>query len=295
MATDMTVSVIIPTYNRSSYLVEAIDSVMSQTYKACEVLVIDDGSSDDTREAVNRYAGGISYIYQDNKGPSAARNNGIRNAKGDLIAFLDSDDIWHPEKLEKQVAVFVENPSVGLIATGYVDIDTRYEPIKSIVLTSNEINCAKRKELYKNFFATSSVMVQKTCFYKAGLFNEELHFAEDWEMWIRILEYYSFDYIPELLMQYRVHPINITSTSLQKNMIDWMKVIDMHSGNRSLIEDAILRRKRISWLHLNHAIIYRNNDIQLEILFMVKSILSWPIWFPRRYSTLLKTLWRVIR
>lgn len=285
-------SVVIPTYNRVDYLREAIESVLAQTYKNYEILVVDDGSTDNTRELVASYASRIKYIYQDNKGPSAARNNGIRNAKGNLIAFLDSDDLWHPDKLAKQVAVFVENPSLSFLATGYGEINTKYEVIKTNVLQSSELRSLQRKEMYKNFFATSSVMVKKTCFNKAGLFNENLHFAEDWEMWIRILKYYSFDYVPNLLVQYRVHPIKITTTSVSNNITDWKKVIEMHSCNGDGFKDIILKKKRFSWLYLNLAFVHRASDIQLERLFMIKSIISWPLYLPRRYSSLLKTFWR---
>lgn len=288
--TDIQVSVIIPTYNRAGYLREAIDSVIAQSYRHVEILVVDDGSTDNTRELVHNYTSNIRYIYQENKGPSAARNNGIKNANGHFIAFLDSDDLWHPDKLAKQVAAFIKNPSLGLLATGYENINTSYEMIKEIVLDDSELKHARRKEIYKNFFATSSVMVKKTCFDKVGWFNEELHFAEDWEMWIRILKYYSFDYIPDLLMQYRVHPVKITTHSIQKNIINWRKVIDLHSCNGCFLKDILLKRKRLSWLYLNVACDNIGDDISLRRLFLIKSIVSWPLWFPGRYSALIKSL-----
>ena len=292
MIADIPVSVIIPTYNRAFYLEEAIHSVMSQTYDNYEIIVVDDGSTDDTRKRVGNYGDMVRCIYQDNKGPSTARNNGIKNAKGDLIAFLDSDDTWHPEKLEKQVAVFAGNPRMGMVATGYDVINTRYEMIQTIILENRELRDAERNKIYKNLFATSTVMVKKECLETVGLFNEELCFAEDWDMWLRILKHYRFGYIPVPLMRYREHPAKITSTSIQSNVIDWKNVIDLHSYNGALFHDRILRRKRLSWLYLNQAVVCRRKDISLERLFMIKSIMSWPLCLPRRYSSLIKTLWR---
>src|SRR5690349_3602213 len=106
------VSVIIPTYNRAQFIARAVDSVLEQTYKDFEIIVIDDGSSDNTQEILKAYEGKIRYVYQQNKGISAARNRGIQEAKGEYIAFLDSDDVWKPEKLSVQVAILDVNPHV---------------------------------------------------------------------------------------------------------------------------------------------------------------------------------------
>lgn len=99
------ISVVIPTYNRAHYVCEAIDSVLAQTYKNIEIIAVDDGSTDNTKDIIQQYSSRIKYIYQNNAGPSAARNNGIKQSNGDLIAFLDSDDIWLAEKLERQVEI----------------------------------------------------------------------------------------------------------------------------------------------------------------------------------------------
>src|SRR4030042_587586 len=111
------VSVIITTYNRVHFVCEAIDSVLNQTFKDFEIIVVDDGSTDNTKEALKRYSKNIFYIYQSNKGRSQARNTGLKVAKGDYIAFLDDDDIWVPHKLEKQVAFMDSNPNIGLVHT----------------------------------------------------------------------------------------------------------------------------------------------------------------------------------
>ncbi len=119
-----TVSVIIPTYNRRAYVQEAIDSVLAQTYTDYEIIVIDDGSTDGTGEALReRYGDKIIYEWQENQGLSAARNRGIESSRGQYIALLDSDDLWMPEKLERQVACLSQHPEVAMVARAYARRD----------------------------------------------------------------------------------------------------------------------------------------------------------------------------
>ena len=181
-------SVIIPTYNRSKYLSDALDSVLRQTFQDLEIIVVDDGSIDNSRDIVSRYAerhpGKIRYFYQDNKGPSAARNVGIKEAKGDFIAFLDSDDLWLPDKLKEQLDVFSRNNKLGLVYTGCCIVDSNG-------LISGEYNVShipKRKVLSDIYIRnstsqTSSMMIRKTCFDEIGLFDEGLVVAERIYRW----------------------------------------------------------------------------------------------------------------
>lgn len=292
--TDIQFSVIIPTYNRADFLREAIESVLAQTFTDFELIVVDDGSTDGTQELAASYKGMVRYIRQTNKGPSAARNNGIKNALGRYIAFLDSDDIWLPEMLAKQFSLSLKKPAAGLTATGYGLINSGHPLTETVIMNEDELADARNGNLYKNFFATSSVMVKKRCFETVGMFNENLHFAEDWDMWIRILQRYSFAYLPETLMHYRVHAAKISSTSLQENMKSWQRVIEMHSSNGNILNDSILKRKRTSWLYLNQACAQRGHDPALEKTFMLESILAWPLWFPGRYSFFLKRMIKAV-
>ncbi|MDA8430927.1 MAG: glycosyltransferase [Geobacteraceae bacterium] len=290
MGTDIQVSVVIPTYNRAGFLREAIESVLAQTYTNFEIIVVDDGSTDGTQELMTSLYRNVRYLRQENRGPAAARNNGINNAAGEFIAFLDSDDIWLPEMLSKQIARLSLNPAAGLVATGYGLFETGRVMTEMVVLDEDDLADARRGNHYKNFFATSSLMVRKLCLTTVGLLNENLHYAEDWDLLIRLMERYSFEYLPEVLMLYRSHPTNLSTTSLQENMKQWQKVIDMHSSNGNYFNDSILRRKRLSWLYLNQACAQRGNDPHLEETFMLESIRAWPLWFPGRYSFFLKRL-----
>jgi glycosyltransferase involved in cell wall biosynthesis len=111
------VSVVIPTYNYARFVSEAVDSVLAQTYPSLEVVVVDDGSTDDTREVLARYGDRIRYIYQPNAGLPAARNTGIKAARGEFIGLLDSDDVFHPRKFELQMRYMLAHPEVGMLAT----------------------------------------------------------------------------------------------------------------------------------------------------------------------------------
>jgi glycosyltransferase involved in cell wall biosynthesis len=111
------ISVVIPSYNRAHYIEKTIDSVLEQKRDDIEIILVDDGSTDNTRELVqNKYGDQVRYVYQENQGIPGARNTGIKNAQGDYIAFLDSDDYWHPNKLEQQMALIAEHPEYGLLA-----------------------------------------------------------------------------------------------------------------------------------------------------------------------------------
>ena len=112
-----TVSIVIPTYNRESFIKKALDSVMEQTFRDFEVVVIDDGSTDRTKDIVSGYGDNVHYYYQENRGIAGARNPGIKKSTGDYIAFLDSDDYWIPEKLQRQLALFHEHPEYGMVAS----------------------------------------------------------------------------------------------------------------------------------------------------------------------------------
>jgi len=193
------VSVIIPTYNKSQYLREAIKSVLNQTYKNIEVIVVDDGSTDNTKEIVESFNDSrIIYIFQENKGPAIARNTGIKKAQGEYIAFLDSDDLWLKEKLEKQVDFMEKNSEIGLLGTGCYEVTDKGKIIgKKIFPIKNKI---LQKDLIKyNSFIQSSVMIRKEVFDKVGLYDKSFRESEDYELWLRIAGNYKVRNLAEAL------------------------------------------------------------------------------------------------
>ena len=198
-----TVSVIIPSYNRAHLLGKAIQSILNQTYQDFEIIVVDDGSKDNTEEVVRGFNDKrIRYIWHEvNKGGSAARNTGIKAARGEYIAFQDSDDEWLSQKLEKQMKVFEKvSPKVGVVYTGY----WRLKGDKKTYIPSSKVS-QKEGDIHKillevNFVTTQAVVVKTECFERAGMFEEELRRLEDWELWIRISKYYHFKCIDEPLV-----------------------------------------------------------------------------------------------
>jgi glycosyltransferase involved in cell wall biosynthesis len=185
------VSVIIPTYNRANYVTEAINSVLSQTYTNFEIIVVDDGSTDNTKEALRPYMGAIRYIYQPNSGPSVARNRGVREATSEFIAFLDSDDVWLPEKLEKQIPLMMDD-SVVLSYSNHIIGDTGTDCFTIIGLNSNNKEFILERPLQLltrragSGISTPSTICRKNVILHVGGFDQRMKIAEDVRMWFRL-------------------------------------------------------------------------------------------------------------
>jgi glycosyltransferase involved in cell wall biosynthesis len=179
------VSVIIPTYNRGWIVQEAIDSVLDQDFRDYELIVVDDGSDDNTREMLSAYGKAITILRQPNRGVSAARNRGIAEAAGQLIAFLDSDDLWLPGKLASQVKFFEENADAVVNQTQeiWVRNGVRVNPKKRHHKFSGMIF---ERSLALCLVSPSAVMIKKGLFDDVGLFDEQLPACEDYDLWLRI-------------------------------------------------------------------------------------------------------------
>lgn len=189
-----TVSVIIPTHNRGSLLRRALHSVLHQSYQNIEVIIVDDGSTDDTRIIVMSFQDTrVRYTrHEIKRGAAAARNTGIKLATSEFIAFQDSDDEWLCEKLEKQMELFVTaGPEVGVIYTGFIRFEDNrafYFPAEHIQKSGNIL----KSLLNGNYVTTQAVVVRRNCFEKVGLFDERLPRFQDWELFIRIAKCYDF-------------------------------------------------------------------------------------------------------
>lgn len=179
------VSVIIPTYNRGWVVQEAIDSVLDQDFRDYELIVVDDGSDDNTREILGAYGKAITVLQQPNRGVSAARNRGIAEAAGRLIAFLDSDDLWLPRKLTTQVKFFAENADAVINQTQEIWIrnGVRVNPKKRHHKFSGMIF---ERSLALCLVSPSAVMIKKSLFDDVGVFDEQLPACEDYDLWLRV-------------------------------------------------------------------------------------------------------------
>lgn len=207
----MRVSIVITCYNYGKFIEKCLDSVLAQTFKEYEVVIVNDGSTDDSEEKILRYTGkeNFRYIRQENSGQAVAKNTGIRNAHGEFVAFLDADDLWEPNKLEQQVPFF-DDPEVGVVysrsrfidADGnsvILDLSARYFETHSGYVT--------KRLFVDNFVPFSSSIVRKKCLEEFGTFDESLKMGIDWDLWLRISTKYMFVGIDAQLLVYRVgHP-----------------------------------------------------------------------------------------
>ncbi|RLC39556.1 MAG: glycosyl transferase [Candidatus Nealsonbacteria bacterium] len=284
-----TVSVIIPTYNRAHLIGRAIQSVLDQTYQDFEIIVVDDASTDNTKEVVKSFGDKrIKYLrLRENSGSSAApKNTAIKITKGKYIALLDSDDEWLPEKLEKQIQLFKNSKkkNLGFVGCNVLVVDEqtnkRYE-----YKTPKYKNVFQR--LLENDFiwSSSSVMVKKSVIDNVGLFDESLKNANDWEMWIRIAQKYDFDFVDEPLFKYYWHGGNITRTAGNLKKIQYKEYI--------LIKHKNLYKKHpkaysITLRNIGTAYLL-NNDLKNARKYFIKAIKVAP-WYLRTYFNLIVSL-----
>lgn len=199
-------SIIIPTYNRERFIGKAIESVLQQTYTDYEIIVVDDGSTDQTAKIVNSFGSKVQYVYQENLGPSEARNTGIRLARGNYIAFLDSDDRFLPNKLMENKAFLTAHPNCRFLYSWYYDL--LGEKKKKVREAKGFENLNKlRVQLFKRKFTirTSTAVIHRSCFAKTGLFNPKYRYSQDWDMWLRLACYYRGYCQKKTLVLYRRH------------------------------------------------------------------------------------------
>lgn len=214
-----TVSALITTYNYGQYLAGAIESVLGQTLRPDEIIVVDDGSTDDTAAIVARYADrSVRYIYKENGGIASARNVGIRESTGALIAFLDADDRWLREKTALQVEHFRRHPQVGLV-TGSEWQVWEDKGTKPWLLKRKAVGAAYiyPQILVENLVGTSSLtMIRRECFKKVGPLDERVGLGQDWDMWIRIAKSFPVGVIERPLIHYAHHKGSMSDISVWK-------------------------------------------------------------------------------
>lgn len=249
------VSVIVPTYNRAAYVVRAVESVLAQTVKDFEIIVVDDGSTDNTKDVLGQYQDKIRYIYQENKGPSAARNSGVLNARGEYIAFLDSDDRWLPDMLSAQLREFERDGGVGFVYTSMAIADENNK-------LTGETKPAKPVYDIPDFFIDEgripmTVMAKKELFDKFGLFSSELAVAEDEELWLRFLRHTKAAYIHEPLAICVRHDKNLSSNMIEyyKGLIGIFKKYSSSLSNNS---------QKTSWISKQYYLLGREHYKEKE-------------------------------
>ena len=246
------VSVVIPTYNRSRLLRETLQSVFAQTYREYEVIMVDDGSTDDTRAVVEGYGDQVRYLYQENAGEARARNHGIQAARGELIAFLDSDDVWEPELLETEVGILDRFPEVVLVSA------------RSITAGKESEEFPRTQEVFwgdlflrlfqGGFINTSAAVVRKWCLEEVGGFNETYRCYEDYDLWLRIARRYSVAYVNRCLVRCGRQGDNVSKDRTRPREV----ILEILARNydpsrippsiyRRRVSDCCLALGRVSW------------------------------------------------
>jgi glycosyltransferase involved in cell wall biosynthesis len=205
------VSVVIPCFNHARFLAEAVGSALGQTRPAAEVIVVDDGSTDESARVLEAWAGRVRVVRQGNRGVAAARNAGAALATGDLLAFPDADDVWLPEKLAEQIALFAASPGLGLVHCGVEEVDAEGRTLRTR-LDGLDGRVAEEMLLFRRtaiLGGGSGAVVTRAVFEQVGGFDEALATSADWDLHHRVARRTPVGFVPRVLLRYRVHGANM--------------------------------------------------------------------------------------
>lgn len=203
------VSVIIPSYNRAAFICRAVESALSQTYSHLEVIVVDDGSKDNTKDALKPFLSKIKYIYQENRGNAAARNKGLENARGKYVAFLDSDDSWLNDKVARQTAFLEEHADHAFVYCGNYFIDENGQNVGTRLLQKGEEQTFDNLFIKNRILSLSLVLVRKSALDEVGWLDERLRQSPDYDLYLKLAKKYPYGCIDEPLCRYQLHSGNI--------------------------------------------------------------------------------------
>lgn len=221
------VTIVMPTYNRAELLKEAIKSILSQTFKDWQLVVIDDGSSDYTKEVVKRFAAQnprIQYVHQNNQGVTQARARTVEFVTGEYVTFLDDDDLYYPNKLNDQVNFLDQHPEVGLVYSFLEMVD---RDKKLIMKWPYQQSCSFSELVKDNVIQPNAALLRSQCLKKLGSFCKDLKSADDYEMWLRIAKHYPIAFLPVMVGCYRWHDSNMSYDKRKRcqSNVDVFKVV----------------------------------------------------------------------
>ena len=273
------VSVIIPTYNREKFVARAIQSVLDQTYQDYEIIVIDDGSKDNTKDALKPFDHKIRYFFQENSGISRARNRGIQESVGEYIAFLDSDDRWIPEKLAIQVEILDQNKNVGIVYSKMIILDEQGNPCGFKPEEKTGKNFLELMEI-RGDIATSTVITRKECFEKVGKFDLDLPPMEDFDMWLRIAKFYEVYEVEDATFAYYYEHKQQETSNTHKVYGGLVKleakILDMSKDAPRRIQNKVKRRLCMHQYTLSR-ICYKEGKPSESFSHVLKSIARNPL------------------
>jgi glycosyltransferase involved in cell wall biosynthesis len=238
------VSILIPAYNRANYLPETIDSVLKQSFRELDVIVVDDGSTDKTSQVVRAIADPrVQYIYQENRGVSGALNTAWRAARGEYIAFLGSDDVMLPTQIETLLKIIERDTFLGLVYARAQAIDPQGNPLPQILGSSPKFAGRELASLlYGDCVCGIACIVRRNVLERVGGYDETLIANEDWDIWIRMAEVTRFAFHDEILARYRMHPTSLTgarSAHYRRVIIDRVRLIENYYARPNVPPDAL--------------------------------------------------------
>jgi len=281
-----TVSVIIPTYNCAVYLENCIQSVLKQTFLDYEIIVVDDGSKDNTANVLKKFGDKITCISQTNQGISSARNNGIQLSSGKYIAILDADDEWLPDKLRRQVYCMEQSKAIGAVSCNSYLMNE----IGQIMDVTKRKAYQNRKDIAKDllicnvFSGGTSALIKKECFLNVGLFDEKLKSSEDWDMWLRICKRYEMVILSDPLDKIRVRGNSVSSAAnAEKLLANARIVIEKHYAYRRSVIDWFQKRTVYSDRFFCTAwALFQSGLSQKASTYLLKSFVMNPFYFLSR-------------
>ena len=238
----MKVSILIPTYNRANLVPRAIESVLAQTYKDFEIIVVDDGSTDHTAQVLEAYKDRIKYIYKPNGGVSSARNLGLKHANGDFLVFLDSDDIIYPEKLQIQSDYLAKHPQIDVVCSAWKEIDNDNLSIERDYKPEKPEKILEKLIWESYAFPIHAAMLRRSCLKKVPEFDTNLPASEDTDFWVRLaLAGYKFGCTPELVCEYIKTPNSLSQDKALLHELD-NKLLEKNISD-PLFPAALLKKK----------------------------------------------------
>jgi len=274
------VSVVITCYNYGRYLEGCLRSVLGQTWQDFEVIIVNDGSTDDTDVVIEPYLADerIVYLKQANAGQANAKNLGISQARGNFVAFLDADDLWEPTKLEKQMKLF-ENPLVGVVYSTARYIDENGRGI-NIRLYSKYLKprsgMVAQYLVFDNFVPFSSSVVRMTCFKQTGVFDESIEMGIDWDLWLRISVKWTFQFVSDPLLIYRVGHLGQMSKNLEKRQRCSEVIMQKFSEKNTDIMTQGVMRRVWHYTYMNRGVYYRRRDLIESSRSFINAFAEWP-------------------
>jgi glycosyltransferase involved in cell wall biosynthesis len=268
---DPRVSVIVPAYNSADYTVETVESILAQTYRDFELIVVDDGSTDHTREAMGAFGHRIQYAYKENGGACSARNFGIARARGEYIACLDCDDLWLPEKLERSVAALDEHLDWALVFSPSFLIDAQ----GGVIGCSNyrpDLGQAFRELLKGNFIVAATVVMRRSHMLEVGPFDESIFIPADWDLWLRLVRKHPIGCIDMPLSKYRMTS-SYTLRHVDQFIEESMYTLDKHLD--SAPELSVSERGEIlARMYTVHATLLRDKPDMVKAKLALKKAID---------------------